>query len=213
MIRFNRKIRKTVTVLLAAALAVASLALVSCEREYYTADELRGALEKLIPASSELNEIYFGVGLPTAADGEEAEEVDSDIVALSYAPVLPEAKYHTEAELRAATLDVFSEDYAEFLFERSFTGLSIEYDSETVVGAIYARYIESDGILTKRVGLEDEALPLGRVYLLGGMTVERTKADYALVDVPTEIDGEESTTVRLKLVMTEGGWRLDSPTY
>ena len=189
----------------------------ACSKPKYTEDEIRAALEALIPASAELNEIYFGEGLPIAGDEEEYAEfydsLDSDMASLGYVPVAEDAKYRTEAELRDATLAVFTEEYASFLFDRAFSGFSVSYDDETTVNAVYAMYIETDGVLTKRIGAKDDAILLGREYSIDGLVIARQKDNFVIVDVPTTREGQTSVTVRLKLVNTDGGWRLDSPTY
>ena len=193
------------------------LGCVSCAKTKYTEDEIKAALESLIPASAELNEIYFGEGLPISGDEDEYAEyydsLDTDVDTLGYEPVAEDAKYHTEAELREATLAVFTEDYASFLFDRAFIGFSVTYDDETTVSAAYAMYIEMDGVLMKRVSVKDDAIPLGREYSIGELVIAKQKDDYVIVDVPTTVDGQTDVTVRLKLVMTADVWRLDSPTY
>ena len=209
-----KNMKKVIISLILAALLACTLS--SCGQKY-SEDEIRAALEELIPASAEINEIYFGEGLPLSVDEDEYQKyysmLDTDVSALGYEPVSEDCKYQTEAELREATLAVFSEEYSEFLFERAFNGLSVVYDDETTANAVYARYIETDGVLTKRVGSKDEALPLGREYSISEAVIVRQRADFVLVDVPSSVDGEDDVTVRLKLVMTDAGWRLDSPTY
>lgn len=203
--------RKILSFLLTAVMLVSlALSLPSCKKKTTEPDEIRAALETLIPASAELNEIYFGLGLPTAADEEGYANPDDGLV---YEQVLPSCKYQTEAELREATLAVFTESYANVLFERGFSGLSVKYDDNGLTSTLYAMYIETDGVLTKRTNVKDEALRLGREYRIDKMTVVRQKNDYVVVDIPTMMDGKESVTVTLKLVITENGWRLDSPTY
>lgn len=213
--------RKILSFILTAAVLLSfAVSLPSCKKKSTEPDEIRAALETLIPASAELNEIYFGLGLPTAADEEGYANPDDGLVyeQLIYEQVLPSCKYQTEAELREATLSVFTESYANALFERGFSGLSVKYDDNGLSGSeltstLYAMYIETDGVLTKRTNVKEEALRLGREYLIDKMTVVRQKNDYVVVDIPTMMDGEESVTVTLKLVITENGWRLDSPTY
>lgn len=208
--------RKILSFLLTAVMLVSlALSLPSCKKKTTEPDEIRAALETLIPASAELNEIYFGLGLPTAADEEGYTNPDEGLVyeQLIYEQVLPSCKYQTEAELREATLAVFTESYANVLFERGFSGLTVKYDDSGLTSTLYAMYIETDGVLTKRTNVKDEALRLGREYRIDKMTVVRQKNDYVVVDIPTMMDGKESVTVTLKLVITENGWRLDSPTY
>ncbi len=196
---------------------LASLAatLMSCRKEQTDPTEIRAALEMLIPASAELNEIYFGRGLPTAADEEGYIDPDDGLV---YEQVLPSCKYQTEAELREATLAVFTEKYAAALFERGFSGMTVKYEDGVLFNGglsstVYAMYIETDGVLTKRTNAIDEALPLGREYQLDAAVIVREKNDYVIVEVPTTVDGAASDTVTLKLVRESDGWRLDSPTY
>lgn len=208
--------KKILSFLLTAVMAVSLvISLPSCKKESIEPDEIRAALETLIPASAELNEIYFGRGLPTAADEEGYTDPNDGLLyeQLIYEQVLPSCKYQTEAELREATLAVFTESYANALFERGFSGLTVKYDQSGLSSTMYAIYIETDGVLTKRTNVKDEALRLGREYRIDKMTVVRQKNDYVVVDIPTVMDGEESVTVTLKLVITENGWRLDSPTY
>lgn len=206
--------KKIVSLILAVLLLCACAA---CAKPQYGEDEIKAALETLIPASATLNEIYFGEGLPLSVDEDEYEAYyqmyDSDVSTLGYEPVAEDAAYRTEAELREATLAVFTEDYAQFLFERAFSGLTATYDDETTASAVYARYIETDGVLTKRVGSKNEAIPLGREYAIGEAVLVSQRNGCAVVDVPTSVDGTADAVVRLRLVMTDGGWRLDSPTY
>lgn len=207
--------KKIISFLSAAVILISfAVSLPSCKKELTESGEIRAALETLIPASAELNEIYFGRGLPTAADEDGYSDPDGARETLTYEPVLPSCKYQTEAELREATLEVFTEKYAEALFERGFSGMSVKYDDGLLGSStLYAMYIETNGVLTKRTNVGDEALKLGREYRIDEMVVVRQKRDYVLVDIPTEVDGADSDTVTLKLVNTEKGWRLDSPTY
>lgn len=200
---------------------MAAAALVSCGGGMKVdEEELRSALGELIEKSEELNVIYFGEGLPMTEDAAVLEEFystfDTDVKSINYQPVDPECGYTTETELREATLEVFTENYSEYLFERAFAGISAVYDEGTedqfTETAVYAMYIEENGILTARIDLADEAMELGRTYDLGGMKILRVKENYVVVSVPSEMNGK-ALDVELKLVMTENGWRLDSPTY
>ena len=205
-----------ISLILAAILVITAVFAVSCGSKY-TNEEIREALGELIPASAELNEIYFGEGLPLSVNEDEYEGyyamLESDVSTLGYEPVSEDAKYRTEAELREATLAVFTEEYARFLFERAFSGVSAVYDDETTANAVYARYIETDGVLTKRVGAKNEAIPLGREYRVDDAEIVREHENWLFVDVPSMIGGKDDVVVRLRLVKTAGGWRLDSPPY
>ena len=208
--------------IVSAVLAVLLLttALVSCGGGAHSEEEIRAALEELLPKSFELNEIYFGKGLPMSSDREKVEEFysifDSDVEAVNYHPVDISCGYTTETDIREATLEVFTADYAEYLFGRAFSGISATFnegdEQEYTSTAVYAMYIEQDGILTVRINLADEALPLGRVYDLDGMELTENEENFVAVKIPTEMNGRV-LDVQLRLVLTPDGWRLDSPTY
>ncbi|MBQ8187741.1 MAG: hypothetical protein IJ037_12865 [Clostridia bacterium] len=192
----------------------------SCGSSRYSEDEIRGALEELLPKSHALNVIYFGEGLPLADDNALVEEFygmfDSDIEAINYHPVDPDCGYANETEIREATLEVFTADYAEYLFERAFSGISATFneggEEAYTTTAVYAMYLEQDGILTARINLAEEAIPLGREYDLAGMKILDEAENTVTVEIPTTMDGR-ALDVELRLVKTDAGWRLDSPTY
>ena len=203
------------------ALAVLLLSLTACSRPKHTPAELRPVLEELLPKSAEINEIYFGEGLPTTRDVDVVrafyETFDTDIQSISYTPVDPACGYETIDDIKAATLAVFTPDYAEFLFDRAFNGISDLFDegleTEHRTTAVYAMYLEENGYLTKRVNLADDAIPLGRTYDLDSLTVIRENETGVEVKLASFLDGQPSVEVKMWLVETSDGWRLDSPTY
>ena len=208
---------KKYLILLAALLAV----LTSCGGTDEA--EIEAALEALIPASYELNEIYFGEGLPISNDREAAQAFYDSMgagseISLNYHPVDPECGYVSVEEIKAATLAVFSESYSDYLFTMAFEGLSSVFDEGTEMQVTktvsYARYLDDTGMLTVRMDIPDEAMPLNRTYDTSDFTVIREKAGYILVDVQSYVDGVPDQRVEVKLVKNAAGeYRLDSPTY
>ena len=201
---------------------ICSVFLVSCKEEVkYDEAEIKAALTELLPRSYELNVVYFGEGLPISEDRELLDKFynsfDSDVEMINYHPVSADCPYQTESALRDATLAVFTEDYSEYLFQRAFAGISGQLqniEGETVThSAMYAMYIEQNGVLTVRLNLADEAIPLGREFSVDEMTVKSQKRGVVVVEMPTYYNGELDFYVEVRLVMTENGWRLDSPTY
>lgn len=227
----------------------------SCGGPAYSEDEIKNALNELLPLSFELNEIYFGEGLPISDDRDEVEQFyasfDTDVRSVNYHPVAKDCPYQTEKSIREATEKVFTADYCEYLYAMAFSGISDVFnpdtERQTTVTASYARYLETDGVLTVRLDLPDEAMELGRTYDVEKMEIVRTgidtvkekisydtergtsfetgatanqrdseqrlvKADYVVVRIPTEFHGE-TLDVELRLVMTNDGFRLDTPTY
>ena len=216
----NKAVWRGALICLAAVLALCA-ALVSCSKSKHTAEEMRAVLGELLPKSAELNEIYFGDGLPTNRDENAVrafyESFDTDIAAISYEPVDPACGYETVDDIKAATLEVFTEEYAEFLFDRAFTGISALFDegtdTEHRTTAVYAMNLEQDGFLTKRVNLKDDAIPLGRTYDLDSLEVLRENETGVQVRLKSFFGGEPSVDVEMWLTETKNGWRLDSPTY
>lgn len=198
---------------------LAALLLSSCGNKT-SPEEIRAALEELLPKAEEMNVIYFGEGLPMTEEADVLKEFyasfDTDIESINYQPVDPACGYTNETELREATLEVYTESYSDYLFELAFTGISAVYDEGTekqyTMTSTYARYLEQNGILTARINLADEAIELGRTYDLDGMEIVTEKDNYVVVRIPSEMNGKQ-LDVDLKLVLTEDGWRLDSPTY
>ena len=185
------------------ALVLCSALLISCGDAGYTEDEIKNTAKELIEASLELNEIYFGEGLPVSDE--------SSVGSALYAPVTGECKYHSTSEIKAATEKVFTGDYCKILFQRGFEGTSLESSEEKVV---YARYIDDfDGRLTARRDLKETSLTTGRTYDYDSIKVEKMKKTEAVISVQSQVDGKADLIITLTLKLEENGWRLDTPTY
>ncbi len=234
-------------ILLPLALAL-SASLFSCGSKYDPA-EIKTALDTLLPPSFELNEIYFGEGLPATDDQDRINALygtfAANVKSLKYHPVAEDCGYSSIEDIKTATEEVFTTEYAAYLYELAFDGISsdkmeeeeteaketelgegelIESGGEITgssgtgavmldVTASYARYLEQNGMLTVRLDLAKDAYDLGREYKTDEMEIVLKKSGYVVVSVPTYVDGEYDQDVELKLVMTEDGWRLDTPTY
>ena len=203
-----KKIKK---IFIRAAALVAAVALAaafsSCGKKYDEA-EITAAAAKLIEASYEINTIFFGEGLPTV-------EGDPDDI-MKYMEITEDSPYHTEEEIRAATLKVYSPEYCELLFERAFSGLTVDLgDGDEVSEAelIGARYVVFDDRLVMLPLDEEDVIKLNRTYDTANIKVVMQKSSRADVSVPSFVDGVPDKDVTLTLVMTENGWRLEDPTY
>lgn len=217
---FLRNIFRISAIIFTLSIAV-TMPLVSCgSKSQYTEEEIKAALEELLPLSFELNEIYFGEGLPISDDREDVERFyasfDTDVESVNYHPVAEECEYQSEADIKEATEKVFTQQYSQYLYERAFSGISAVFDEGTeqqlTTTATYARYLESSGVLTVRLDLPKEAMELGREYDTDALEIVREADNYVLVSVPTQFKGT-NLDVELKLVMTADGFRLDTPTY
>ena len=189
--------------------SVLLLSLASCGGSGMSEDEIRDVYADLIEQSYILNDVYYGDGLPFVNDEETMASLAGASSRFSYMPVDETAPFTSEAEIREATAAVFTKSMCDHLYVLAFEGMSTDSD-ETVV---YARYIEQNEILTVRIDLADEALPLGRVYDFDSMDIISQNKNRIVASFATEVDGETSVNVKITLTKTENGWRLDSPTY
>ena len=135
-------------------LTIAALTLCSCGGSRYDPAELQSALDTLLPPSFELNEIYFGEGLPATDDQALIDELygtfAANVKSLNYHPVAADCGYSSIEEIKAATEAVFTDDYAEYLYELAFSGIAsdtaVEETEETEEAELgEGEYIEAGG--------------------------------------------------------------------
>lgn len=176
--------------------------------ERVTEEGAKTVVKGLVTKSYDLNRIYFGTGLKYVED-----ENDEDT---KYAPVSEEENITTLDELREETFKVFSKEYGNSILTMALFGAS-SGDGET---ALFARYLESDGILTvyknyKPLVLKDgELVPSEEAFELNEYDFSKTeiiKNSRSFIEaVITSLDGEKIT---ITLVYENEGWKIDGPTY
>ncbi|MBR6808046.1 MAG: hypothetical protein IKM46_06685 [Clostridia bacterium] len=202
--------RITKTILRAAALVAAVVLLLSftsCGKTY-SEEEIKTAAAELIEESYEINEIFFGEGLP----GVEPEGEDI----MQYLKIAEDSPYHTEEELKAAALKVYSEGYCALLFERAFSGFSLDENGEDGIDTtklVDARFVTYNDELVILPLTDEDIMELERTYDVESIKVVKQKSGTVIISVQSFVDGENAGEVTLNMIMTENGWRLDSPTY
>ena len=173
-------------------------------------------VSSLIDASYEVNELFFGEGLPfDDPDGLSAAEIiaaeDSPVIArTTYRPVSEDAKYHTEDEIMERAKAVYSEQYCKDLYSIGFEGVTTEGGS--VSG--YSRYIYTDANgLTINMESVAKAIKLTRTFDTSTLAIDRRGSDYVVVSLEAYDDGKPAGRVQLRVNKEAAGWRLDWPTY
>ena len=203
-----------------------AISLLACGHKY-DEGEIRDAAKNLIGRSGEINEIYFGDGIPLADEDDYAQfapwatppgqSEDGEDDDMTYYMVKPDCGYSSIEDIKKATLRVYTEDYADILFSNAFSGVTVvvgEGDQAEKQLVSLARYIDSEeGYLAGRIPSNDEKLSLGRVYDLDGISVVSQRGSEAVVSVPSTSPDGETEEIKLTLKMTSDGWRLDTPTY
>lgn len=178
----------------------------------YDVEELPSAAAKLIESSYEINTIFFGEGLPTIGYDDDGDELMGD----RYSALSEDSPCKSEAEIREATLQVYTEDYCNFLFEKAFIGQQIDFGEDDTVSELVqipARYLTYDGQLIVRYVDDDECITLNRTYDTSNIRVKKTYRKKAVITVDSFVDGVPAGEESFTLEYTSAGWRLDDPTY
>lgn len=205
----NENMKKHLLIPLVPAL---SALLISCGGPSTDPAELKTALDTLLPLSYELNEIYFGEGLPATDDQERISALygtfAANVKSLNYHPVAEDCGYSSIEDIMTATEAVFTEEYASYLYELAFDGISsdkIEEEEteaeETELGE--GEIIESGGEISGSSGTSAVMLDVTASYARyleqnGMLTVRLDLADSAYKL------GREYETDGLKIVKEKG---------
>lgn len=194
--------KKLISATLATIILIAAATLAGCGASPLSDDELKSTAVALIDASAEINEIYFGEGIPCDAPDDYTPGARPQ-----YFNATDDTYPHVE-DIKKATAAVYSDEYCGYLFSVAFEGF------DTDAGTVFARYIDSDiGTLTVRGGLADEALPLGRVYNYDTIKEVSHTASSVTFTVDTVGANGKDLNVKLTIVQEKNGWRLNNPTY
>ncbi len=179
------------------------LSLVSCNGGH-TDEEITEAAKALIEKSYEVNEIYYGKGLPST--GESSIGLTSE-----YSVVDPECGYSTVDQLKELAASVYSADYCEHLYIIAFEGISNPEDEESVS---FARYIvDFSDTLTVSKDAAENGMVLNRTYDFSTIVVEKCVRNSATISVQSLVDGKKDEILTINLVFENDHWRLNTPTY
>lgn len=182
-------------------LALLPLSLLSCGGA--AAEEVLPAARALIEQSVAINDIMIGEGAPR--DGEAFEGYD--YVSEEW---MEENGIHTVADLRAATLRVYTPEVADILFRKALT------NGHEVLADYRDRPSPGRGllILGEREGWY-ENVSLEYLYDTMQMTKSQKNSATVTIDVLVGRVGEEKQrrTLTLPLVRLSDGWRCDKLTY
>lgn len=184
--QLNNKGIGKITALLCICLLV-TLVFCSCGGDM-TDESVRLELERLLPQSYELNDIFWGKGLPYVDDEESVNR---------YLPVTEDCPYKDIDSILAKTAEVFSEEYVAIVKDAVFT------DSDD----IDPRYIMVDGKLLADKNNEG-------FNIVGNIVIESAvikKQNRGMVVVSA--DYEDGGKTELTLVLRDGKWYLNSSTY
>ena len=204
--------RRIFSILLVISMLFASvLAFSSCGSEPAPPiEDVKDDFVALIEASAEINEIFFGAGLPVISrDEEKNAELYANLAVMydRYEYISTESKYLTVDEMKKAAELVYTSEYLSSVYMMAFDGYADE-----IAGVTVARYYESDGWLFQSISYEP-LIEGTRTFDFETMKIVKpSRGDYVNVEIESELGGEK-LNLTLAFSKTADGWRLDTPTY
>lgn len=200
------KIKRILSVLFASLLVILTFSGCGCAK--ISEEEAKLEIKKLVDASYDLNVIIYGEGLPYYER--------TDTINQLYAPVADTAKYKSISNLKVDIRKTFSESYSKILEATAFEGQEgVEFGYHN-----QPRYIEVLGelmVLKDFYNVDFDSDKYGeyegiKVQKYNTNVIKIVKISKRFVEGEiTSVDGK--TTIRVTLVLENGEWRLDSPTY
>ena len=174
-------------------------------------ETVRDRIIYLVEGSKQINEIFFGEGLPVyVRDSELSEEKFVYIGEQNkgYEKVMEVSPYLLLDEMKEAAERIYSSAYCKQLFESCFDGVVVD-------GVTLLEYVEIDEWLYQSTA-RDTLAKNERIYLYGTMKIVRpSNKEYINVDIESYLinNPDKKQTERLSFAFEDGNWYLDTPTY
>ena len=217
-----RKTRIAILSILLAVLLMAPALFCACSGAP-SADDLRADVAALLEASAEINEVFFGAGLPVL-DRSAPENADlyrfsvPESMSLYDVVDTAHAKFLSIDHIRAAALRVYSSSCIAPLFATAFEGVSADLSlSSVLVSKPY--FVEQDGLFyqLRRSELDpdfDAIRDRSLVFDFSSLRVNGAASSQTSVSLSIRVhllsDPSKSETKNFRIASTSSGWRLDS---
>lgn len=188
--------------------------LCSCNRKY---DEqtVKAEAQRLILASENLNEIFWGKGIEYIDDTNTA---NGNYREASYS-ALKKLGFTTIAELEALTRATFSESYADSILRTTISSISDE-DGIQHLARYYQKYTDETYSEPECIMVYTATKPLllDKVeYFYDSIRVTHSKKETVFVEIDCKVvreDGKtQNKTLEIGFLEEENGWRISTPTY
>ena len=203
MPRILKKMKKmkSKTILLLLSLFL-TFSLVSCNNSRFSDKELADVAAELIESSKEINEIFFGEGLPVDESTSQIKDGE-EVTGGNYCRVTSDCPYRTKDEVKEAAERVFSDEYLSQVYESAFEGSD----------DIRPRYgTDSTGALTRDITSAKKQTDEWTEWNKSTIEIKSASSSRAVFSVEGTFRGKTEREV-MQMVYTAQGWRLDSPTY
>ncbi len=211
----KKKIINAIVVTLILA-TLSSLCFTSCSSEPPELSQVKERFTQLIETSAEVNDIFFGEGLSTYERGDEFEHLYYGFYGYdTYEIVTAECPYQSVAQIKALAETVYTTDYLEEIYTMAFDGYADENSDKITT----ARYLHTgDYFLRYDLGDRDpfNILPGKRIYRYDTMKIGPLSNGKAVnLEIETYLEGQEDKAhiETLRILLVDGEWYLDEPTY
>jgi hypothetical protein len=190
---------------------VLSLLLVTCvlagcgeEKLKITDEEAFDVLSSLVPKSYEINEAFFGKGLP--------REDDAQYDKTKYVPVdLGKSAFVSIRSMKNAAEQVYSRNYLDCIYVIMFIGTESSESDGILYNDMSPSYKEMSGELCIDAAFKPDNI-LSRLDVISVKVSKRT-AEYVSVDAVCRDESGAELNKTFYLTVENGVWLLDGPTY
>ena len=191
------------------------LSLASCGEMRYDEAEVLSQAEVLIMRSEQLNELYWGEGIPYENDISYANgyyfRANEPLLNLKYGGT-------TVDYLKRITRLVFSENYCESIFSGAFKGISDD-DGIYAYARYYQKYSDAEMKEPECIMVYSHYVPFLTdevEYLYDTLKVSHSDRERVYVNIDARVTRENKTqteTITVGLVLENGVYKIDTPTY
>lgn len=206
---------KNRVILLTLVFIFALFCMMGCEKDRdYDEAEVVAAVKKLLPISEKVNEIYYGEGILYDMSLSEADGAYHKADEYS----LKEFGVKNITDIKNLTLSCYSKELGNGIIQTKLSSISDE-DGIKIYVRYYQKYSALDDseecIMVYKNA--DVFLTDTVVYDYNSIRVKDVEGEILIVEVDAEVTNDEgktqSTTLTVRLIEEEDGWRFDSPTY
>lgn len=175
-------------------------------------ESVRERFSYLLDNSYEINEIFWGDGLPTIVYGSDEDKqykVYDEKTFDGYEYVRDDCKYQTVEQIKMSAQKIYTKAYLDNIYGQIFDGYMIDEQNITA-----AKYVENTkGFFCYAF---DDDMVDKLIYDHTTMKIIKpSRANYVNVEVKAHKEGDSSNifTIKVSFALQDGEWYLNSPSF
>lgn len=189
---------------------ILSFSLTSCEKDReYDEGEVIAAAKSLLEKAKPINEIYYGKGL------EFDEESGNGIYKIALRESLESFGIGSVEELKTRTLEIYSDERAELMFNTVLSSISDEGVIKHYVR--YYDYTDEEGNFFVMVNSTYSYYMTGEIEYLDGVEVVDVEGEVIVISVPVKLTSEagkvKNTELEIRMIEESDGWRFTTASH